>query len=165
MFLRKSSDALDLLTEAKLERRFRPPGRDLSSLYAGYYVAELLNELTDDYDPHPELFDAANERLSNCALRRQSADVLALRADRPADAGHLPSLEACVECGTPVDRAAACLFVGGGRSPVSNVRRPQTGRFLNAGVSRPFATCRAGSDVVATAGGRSTHLGELRAAY
>ena len=26
VFLRKSSDALDLLTEAKLERRFRPPG-------------------------------------------------------------------------------------------------------------------------------------------
>src|SRR6266513_5517661 len=41
VFLRKSSDALDLLTEAKLERRFRP--RDLSSLYAGYYVAELLS--------------------------------------------------------------------------------------------------------------------------
>ena len=48
VFLRKSSDALDLLTEAKLLRRFRPAGRDLSSLYAGYYVAELLGELTDD---------------------------------------------------------------------------------------------------------------------
>ena len=33
VFLRKSSDALDLLTEAKLERRFRPPGGDLSNLY------------------------------------------------------------------------------------------------------------------------------------
>src|SRR5512143_2186053 len=39
VFLRKSSDALDLLTEAKLLRRFRPAGRDLLSLYAGYYVA------------------------------------------------------------------------------------------------------------------------------
>src|SRR6202158_5112977 len=63
VFLRKSSGALDLLTEAKLQRRFRPRGRDLSSLYAGYYVAELLTELTDDYDPHPELFDAAAETL------------------------------------------------------------------------------------------------------
>src|SRR6266571_3422855 len=63
VFLRKSSDALDLLTEAKLERRFRPTGGDLSSLYAAYYVAELLGELTDDYDPHPELFDVADATL------------------------------------------------------------------------------------------------------
>src|SRR5580698_9751588 len=63
VFLRKSSDALDLLTEAKLERRFRVVGRDLSNLYAAYYLAELLNELTDAADPHPELFDAADSTL------------------------------------------------------------------------------------------------------
>ena len=67
VFLRKSSDALDLLTEAKLERRFRPPGGNLSNLYAAYYVAELLNELTDDYDPHPELFDAADRNAGRAA--------------------------------------------------------------------------------------------------
>ena len=59
VFLRKSSDSLDLLTEAKLERWFRPPRGGLSNLYAAYFVAELLNELTDDGDPHPELFDRA----------------------------------------------------------------------------------------------------------
>jgi DNA repair protein RecO (recombination protein O) len=71
VFLRKSSDTLDLLTEAKLERRFRPAGGELSNLYAAYYVAELLNDLTDDYDSHPELFDAADETLA--ALRTSSA--------------------------------------------------------------------------------------------
>ena len=38
VFIHKSSDALDLLTEAKLERRFRTAARDLSRLYAAYYV-------------------------------------------------------------------------------------------------------------------------------
>src|SRR5262245_4333854 len=33
VFLRKSSDVLDLLTEAKLDRRFRAAGRDLNRLY------------------------------------------------------------------------------------------------------------------------------------
>ncbi len=61
VFLRKSSDALDLLTEAKLERRFRASQRDLARLYAGYYIAELLNELTDQADPHPDLFDLADD--------------------------------------------------------------------------------------------------------
>src|SRR5689334_11493748 len=54
VFLRKSSEALDLLTEAKLEQRFRSPGRDLSRLYGAYYVAELLNDLTHDDDPHAD---------------------------------------------------------------------------------------------------------------
>ena len=73
VFLRKSSDALDLLTEAKLERRFRPPGGELSNLYAAYYVAELLNELTDIHDPHPELFDVADETLRALAAARGTA--------------------------------------------------------------------------------------------
>ncbi len=63
VFLHKSSESLDLLTEAKLERRFRAASRDLSRLYAGYYVAELLREMTDEGDPHPELYDAADAAL------------------------------------------------------------------------------------------------------
>ncbi len=100
VFLRKSSEALDLLTEAKLQRRFRPAGRNLSSLYAGYYVAELLNELTDDYDPHPELFDLADETLTALSQGEAVAnrvlrfELVALRL-----LGHLPSLDACADCG------------------------------------------------------------------
>src|SRR5206468_3075277 len=52
VFLHKSSEALDLLTEAKLERRFRSSERNLARLHAGYYVAELLSELTDKGDPN-----------------------------------------------------------------------------------------------------------------
>jgi DNA repair protein RecO (recombination protein O) len=117
VFLRKSSGALDLLTEAKLERRFRPPSRDLFCLYAGYYVAELLSELTDDYDPNPALFDLAEQILlglahgdsvSNSVLRWELAALSVL--------GHLPSLEMCVECGKQVprvDRVAFGLLAGG----------------------------------------------------
>src|SRR5262245_24583033 len=63
VFLHKSSEALDLLTEARLERRFRCAQRDLARLYAGYYVAELLAELTEPGDPHRELFQAADATL------------------------------------------------------------------------------------------------------
>ncbi|HEV2969802.1 MAG TPA: DNA repair protein RecO [Pirellulales bacterium] len=111
VFLRKSSGALDLLTEAKLQRRFRPRGHDLSSLYAGYYVAELLSELTDDYDPHPELFDAAEATLVGLSDEGPVAswivrfELTALRL-----LGHLPSLEVCVECGRPVEAAGRVAF-------------------------------------------------------
>ena len=111
VFLRKSSDSLDLLTEAKLERRFRPPPGSLAALYAGYYVAELLNELTDDYDPHPELFDAADQTLS--ALRGTSAvGGLVLRFELTAlrVLGHLPAIDACAECGNVVELAGRVPF-------------------------------------------------------
>jgi len=111
VFLRKSSEALDLLTEAKLQRRFRPFRRDLSSLYAGYYVAELLNELTDQYDPHPELFDLADQTLAALSAgepvflytARFELGTLHLL-------GHLPSLAACAECGEPVAPSGRVAF-------------------------------------------------------
>src|SRR5581483_2291538 len=59
VFLRKSSGSLDLLTEARVIQRFPRLRADLQALYAGYYVAELLADWTEDYDPHPILFDEA----------------------------------------------------------------------------------------------------------
>jgi DNA repair protein RecO (recombination protein O) len=117
VFLRKSSGTLDLLTEAKLLRRFRPSGHDLACLYAGYYVAELLTELTDDYDPHPLLFDLADQTLVSLA-RGVSVSRAVLRFEMAALAvlGHLPSLDTCAQCGKPVptsDRVSFGLLAGG----------------------------------------------------
>ena len=109
VFLRKSSDALDLLTEAKLERRFRPANRDLSNLYAGYYVAELLNELTDDADPHADLYDAAVDTLARLSQSSGSGIVVVLRFELTAlrILGHQPAITHCAECGKPVPVPAA----------------------------------------------------------
>lgn len=111
VFIHKSSDALDLLTEAKLERRFRAAARDLSRLYAAYYVAELLEDLTDTKDSHPELFEAAEQAL--IALDgEQDVPETVLRFELAALRllGHLPSLEQCVGCGTTVIPAARVAF-------------------------------------------------------
>src|SRR5215831_14895092 len=42
VLIRKSSGSLDLLTEARVVRRFRQLRDDLPALYSAYYVAELL---------------------------------------------------------------------------------------------------------------------------
>src|SRR5918995_258301 len=65
VFLRKAHGGLDLLTEARLEEQFPVLRNNLPALYAGYYIAELLADGTQDYDPHPALFDAALESLRN----------------------------------------------------------------------------------------------------
>src|SRR5260370_23982154 len=49
VFLRKSSGSLDLLTEAQVITRYPLLRTDLTALYAGYYVAELLSDWTEEY--------------------------------------------------------------------------------------------------------------------
>jgi DNA repair protein RecO (recombination protein O) len=99
----KASEALDLLTEAAPVERFASLRRDLAALYAGYYVAELLNDLTDLHDPHPKLFDAARITLrhlgeSDLRVRRMLRFELACLREL----GLMPALDACAHCGTAV---------------------------------------------------------------
>ncbi|HBO45089.1 MAG TPA: DNA repair protein RecO [Planctomycetaceae bacterium] len=111
VFLRKSSESLDLVTEAKLVRRFRPAGKDLAGLYGGYYVAELLDTLTHDYAASPELFDLADQTLAELAtgvavgkcVARFELGLLRLL-------GLLPSLDRCADCGEPVQAAGRVRF-------------------------------------------------------
>jgi DNA repair protein RecO (recombination protein O) len=111
VFLRKSSDALDLLTEARLERRFRSAQRDLARLYAGYYVAELLAELTEPGDPHRELFAAADRTLLALDQEASMAEtVLRFEAAALLHVGHSPALDQCVACGRPVESAGRVPF-------------------------------------------------------
>jgi DNA repair protein RecO (recombination protein O) len=121
VFVRKTSGALDVLTEAKLVRCFRVRAHGLGALHAGYYVADLLDELTDDYDPHPLLFDvaeAALRRLGSAAGGEVAPGAEILRFELLAlrELGYLPTLEECVECGRQVEadgRVAFGLLSGG----------------------------------------------------
>ena len=117
VFVHKSSDALHLLTEAKLERRFRAAAHDLSRLYAGYYVAELLRALTDEGDPHPELFQVANVVLAGLDEDAEwRSDLFRFELTALRLLGHLPMLESCVGCGQHIEitnRVAFGQLAGG----------------------------------------------------
>jgi DNA repair protein RecO (recombination protein O) len=166
VFLHKSSEALDLVTEAKLLRRFRPTGRNLAGLYAGYYVAELLGDLTDDNDPHPELFDLADETLAALSAgevvcrRLARFELGALRY-----LGHTPALERCAECGTKIDLAGRVAFGGihGGVLCPECRRGKSQVVSVSAGVMRTMAQL---ADLEAQAWRRmeidARSLGELR---
>src|SRR5947207_10413450 len=124
VFLRKSSGSLDLLTEAQVLERFPRLRTDLQALYAAYYVAELLADWTEDYDPHPSLFDEARETLQTVgtSLAGQQQPVTGPRLMRfelvlLRELGYSPVLEACVACQTAASVPALGLRPGaaGGR--------------------------------------------------
>ncbi len=107
VFIAKSSEALDILTEARLERRFRAGHHDLLRLNCGYYVAELLDRLTDKGDKQPEIFDLAKQTLSDLQSPDLEPRAIVLRFELQIlrMLGHLPSWKRCVQCGRDVSES------------------------------------------------------------
>jgi DNA repair protein RecO (recombination protein O) len=103
VILHKASESLDLLTEAAPAERFPSLRRDLAALYAGYYIAELLTDLTDFYDPHPKLFDAAVVTLRHLGEPRlRDRRLLRFELACLREVGHMPALDTCAHCGAVV---------------------------------------------------------------
>jgi DNA repair protein RecO (recombination protein O) len=111
VFLRKSSSGLDILTEAQLASRFQPAGRDLAPLYAGYYVAELLDGLTEPYDPHPSLFDEALRTLRRLETGGDPRlPILHFELALLRELGQLPAFDSCSICDRPVALGQAARY-------------------------------------------------------
>ncbi len=141
VMLHKGTDALDLIIEASPVERFDSLRHDLSALYSGYYIAELLAELSDFHDPHPRLFDAALvtlRHLGDPALRTSRLFRFELACLR--ELGLMPSLDECAGCGREIDATgdsfAFGLATGGVLCPVCRPGQPHvatlSGRTLSA---------------------------------
>ena len=109
--IRKSSDTLDILTEAKLHRRFRGGEKSLDRVYAGYHVAEMLRLLTEDHDPSPDVYDLTIRTLDqidgsgNVASTLLHFDIQLLRM-----LGHAPGTDRCTDCGGPITQKTRVPF-------------------------------------------------------
>ena len=142
VFIRKSSGSLDLLTEAQLVSRFVPPEKDLRSLYCGYYVADLLNGMTAEYDPAPEIFNLATDTLKKLTSRDEVSitSVVEFELGMLRYSGVLGSFTECGVCGSPLMQPAQSSsgefvhWVSQGRLLCADCRRPEyDGRTISAG--------------------------------
>lgn len=117
VIIRKNNDSLDLLTEAKLHRRFRGADHSLERLYGGYYVAEMLRLLLVDHEPHSDVFDltiSVLQQLDGTGPVASSLAFFDLQILRML--GHAPSTESCTDCGTKLVMSSRMPFAleGGG---------------------------------------------------
>jgi DNA repair protein RecO (recombination protein O) len=93
-------EALGILTEW---RQTAPAGalrERLDRLYSAQYAAALTSELTEDWDPHPYLFDALARVLEALSGAEQTLDLL-LRFQLVllAEVGSIPIFDHCIGCG------------------------------------------------------------------
>jgi len=113
MFIPRRPGTLDLLTEAKLHRRFRPCQWSLARLYAGYYLAELLLELTEVHHGLPRLFRQTLQTLDDLQrpetdFRFQPVSAILLRFEMRTLSllGHGLGLTHCAACDRELFSAA-----------------------------------------------------------
>jgi len=104
VFVDPAGEKLATLTEFQQQ----PALINLFMLYACLFAAELLNNLTHDYDPHPGLFDGFLEFLHNAneqhSTSDQQRDILALlilfQLTLLREIGIQPILNQCANCKT-----------------------------------------------------------------
>lgn len=108
VFIDPASEKLATLTEFQQQPALINLRNDLFVLYACLFAAELLNKLTDDHDPHPELFDGFLEFLHN-ANEQDSADnqkrnivalLILFQLTLLKEIGLQPILDRCANCKT-----------------------------------------------------------------
>jgi DNA repair protein RecO (recombination protein O) len=104
VFLKKSGESLDLLTEAKLLRRFRSAQVGLLPLYCGYYASELIHALTENHEPIPGLLDSLCHALNELDRQANPAwTILDFELQTIQRLGHMPSWRWCVACGEEIE--------------------------------------------------------------
>jgi DNA repair protein RecO (recombination protein O) len=112
---RRGRAGLSILTEWRQVRTFPGLRSDLEAGYCGLYLAELLDALTEEFDPHPALFDALPAALDSLTdpAGRTSA-VLRWQGLLLREAGLMPVLGECVSCGREPDWDGPVHFSSGG---------------------------------------------------
>ncbi len=109
LFADSNKDKLATLTEFQQQPSLLNLRKNLFALYCCYFAAELLNGLTHDYDPHPELFESfiqflqnANDRQATNDDRRNMLALLILfQLSLLNNVGLQPILNARVNCKDP----------------------------------------------------------------
>lgn len=124
--LSRQAGALGTLAEWVQRDLHAPLRARLATLYAASYAAEALVALSVEEDPHPTLFDALVQLLSDLDAAAGSDAALARARTLPlltrfvetlaGEAGFAPNLESCVDCGRirPAERPAFFTARGGG---------------------------------------------------
>jgi len=115
VFTQAHGGGLATLTEFDQQGRFTHLSQNYFAMNCSLFVAELMNHLTDEYDPHPELFDGLLQFFINGQHAKTIEDNLALlilfQLSLLSDVGLQPILKNCVNCKTPFDQSwRRCYF-------------------------------------------------------
>jgi len=106
VFSDSNKEKLATLTEFEQQTGFTDLAGNLFALNCASFAAELVNKLTNEYDPHPELFDSFLQFLQNINEIRATSDerrdtlslLILFQLALLKEVGLRPILNACANC-------------------------------------------------------------------
>jgi len=108
IFIASESAKLGTLMEFDQQMPPHSLATNLSAMNCSFFAAELVNLLTDDYDPHPELFDSFQQFLNSTAESGNKTDTLVLliffQLALLREIGLRPNFNNCVNCKKSFDK-------------------------------------------------------------
>jgi DNA repair protein RecO (recombination protein O) len=121
---------LNTLTEWNLREGNLPLRRSLRGMHLGLYSAELVSELIQEHDPHPDLYVRLEKSLREMGSERCEEVFLAFQLDLLHQAGHLSDPGVCVACGRSVlDGRPAFFSTSQGGAICRDCERTVSDRF------------------------------------
>lgn len=111
LFIRKEHTSLHLLTDAILRDNYPLFRSNLDKYYKASYIAELLNEFTEESDPSEQLFDICLNTLIGISLDEDTTiRLLAFELKMLRILGYLPELGYCVNCKNSIEQISKVHF-------------------------------------------------------
>jgi DNA repair protein RecO (recombination protein O) len=102
-FLVAKGRTWDIVTQAEATEVYLPLREDLLRTSYAYYVAELLDRLTEEQDEHAEMFDLLLATLSRlCETQELRLPTRFFELRLLGLAGYRPELFTCLECGETI---------------------------------------------------------------
>ncbi len=148
-------ERLATLTEFEQQSGFETLQSNVFALNCSVFGVELVNKLTDDYDPHPELFDSFLEFLKSTrettGESRSTISLLILfQLSLLKEVGLQPVLKSCANCKTTFSTAwPKCYFSSAANGLIC---RDCEGSFPDKiSVTKTAAKCLANVKLIASA--------------
>ncbi|MBI2166796.1 MAG: DNA repair protein RecO [Candidatus Omnitrophica bacterium] len=99
VFYEKIRSEIHLISEASILESFNPLRSNLETLATAYYLAELVDQVTQPHDPHEAIFDLLHFAFQFLPTLSPAFMVLFFETRLLHEAGLLPHLESCLGCG------------------------------------------------------------------
>ncbi len=106
---------LDIVTEAEIIECFFALRNDLKSTHTSYYLAEVIDKLTEDRQNHPEIFKLLIDTLGKINSIPSGLILPYFEISLAAQLGYQPELFSCMQCRKKISSGENTFdFAGGG---------------------------------------------------
>jgi len=108
-FLIAEGRNLDIVAGAEVRKCYFNLRNDLRGTQIAFYLAEIIDKMTEEKEPHPEIFDLIENTLENINSHENNILISYFEINFLSESGFNPELYKCIVCGKKLEESS-CGF-------------------------------------------------------